>query len=122
MTSTSLNNQENANQEAILQTDAAIAEVEKELSALTEDDSMLGSTDITELLERLSNADNMARDMETKIDNVLENLDNLLDMLNSSESPQNPPLEPATSQNSVSEQDQPSSTSTASVKETETNT
>lgn len=113
MTSTTPNNPKAANRDAILQTDAAIAEVEKEMSALMEDDATLGGADITELLERLSSADSMARDMETKLDNVLENLDNLLDMLNSSEFTQDPSTQPASSKNGpVAEQGQPSSKET----------
>ncbi len=48
---------------------------------LVGDRSLLGDEDITELFNRLSTADDVAQEMEQKLDAVLENLDKLLDIL-----------------------------------------
>ena len=54
---------------------------------LAEDPSLLGGDDVAELLQRLSSADSMAKGMEAKIDNVLQDLDELLALLGAEETP-----------------------------------
>jgi hypothetical protein len=48
---------------------------------LVEDSSLLGDEDITELFNHLRTADDVAQEMEQKLDAILENLDKLLDVL-----------------------------------------
>lgn len=48
---------------------------------LAEDCSLSGDEDITELFNHLRTADDVAQEMEQKLDAVLENLDKLLDVL-----------------------------------------
>ena len=48
---------------------------------VTDDLAMLGGDDVAELLQRLSNAEDMAEGMEGKLDKVLQSLDNLLQLL-----------------------------------------
>ncbi|KAF8203771.1 hypothetical protein BJ912DRAFT_1052565 [Pholiota molesta] len=48
---------------------------------VTDDPTLLGGDDVAELLQRLTSASNMAEGMESKLDNVLQNLDNLLALL-----------------------------------------
>ncbi|KAH9486399.1 hypothetical protein JR316_0000463 [Psilocybe cubensis] len=78
--------QTSADRIAIAETEKEIAEVEAELNALMDENSnLLGSEDVTELLQRLANAENMAEDMESKVDSVLQKLDELLSGLGASE-------------------------------------
>ncbi|KAF8963909.1 hypothetical protein BDZ97DRAFT_959188 [Flammula alnicola] len=74
-----------------LETDTFIAsetkllEIEANLTQIsglvTDDPSLLESEDVGELLQRLTDAENMAEGMESKLDSVLENLDHLLALL-----------------------------------------
>lgn len=48
---------------------------------VTDDPALLGGDDVAELLQRLTSAENMAEGMDSKLDNVLQNLDNLLALL-----------------------------------------
>jgi dynactin complex subunit len=54
---------------------------------LAEDPSLLEGEDVTELFQRLSSADSMTKEMESKIDNVLNDLDELLALLGAEEIP-----------------------------------
>ncbi|KAF9566904.1 hypothetical protein CPC08DRAFT_747084 [Agrocybe pediades] len=69
--------------DAINSTANEINEIETELqSLLNGNPNQLGGVDVAELLQRLTEANTMADSMESKIDNVLQNLDNLLSTLN----------------------------------------
>jgi hypothetical protein len=54
-----------------------------QLSALLSEASAEGDADVAELLQRIDTADGMAQGVESKLDNMLENLDNLLASLES---------------------------------------
>ncbi|PPQ79871.1 hypothetical protein CVT25_002927 [Psilocybe cyanescens] len=77
---------DSSDREAIMATEKEIAEVEAELNALMEENpNLLGGEDVAEMLQRLTSAENMAEDMESKVDSVLQKLDELLSALNTSE-------------------------------------
>ena len=76
-----------ANEKKILQqleselTQSSISEL------LAKDPSLLGGDDVAELLQQLSNADDMAQGMESKLDSVLQNLDDLLALVGAEVTP-----------------------------------
>ena len=54
-----------------------------QLSSLLSQESAEGDADVAELLRRIDTAESMAQGVETKLDNMLENLDTLLASLES---------------------------------------
>lgn len=62
-----------------------LEEIEGDFSKLTGlvngKSSVLGLNDVTELLQELEGTDGMAQEVESKLDNVLSNLDDLLKIL-----------------------------------------
>jgi hypothetical protein len=54
-----------------------------QLSSLLVQEPAEGETDVAELLRTIEAADGMAQGVESKLDNMLENLDNLLASLES---------------------------------------
>ncbi|CAA7268046.1 unnamed protein product [Cyclocybe aegerita] len=69
----------------ITEAETAIHEAEREISHVSqlveEYPLLLGGEDVAELLERLASADTMAQGMESKLDNVINDLDTLLSIL-----------------------------------------
>ena len=66
--------------ETNLDIEAEISQISTALSSGPDqpDDQGLGAEDIKELLSQLNSADSMAQGVESKLDNILENLDRLL--------------------------------------------
>lgn len=61
-------------------------EVEAQMALIQENPARLSEVeDVSELLEKLTDANAAAEGMESKLDSILENLDNLLSALDSSE-------------------------------------
>lgn len=56
-------------------------DIDKLKELLDENPTLLGAGDVSELLRQLAGADDMAQGLESKLDDVLNNLDNLLDVL-----------------------------------------
>ncbi|KAJ3512277.1 hypothetical protein NLJ89_g3609 [Agrocybe chaxingu] len=78
-----------SSEQLITEAETLIHEAERgisHVSQMTEEfPSLLGGEDVAELLERLASADMMAQGMESKLDNVLNNLDALLSTLEAEE-------------------------------------
>lgn len=65
--------------ETNLDIEAEISQISTALSSGPDQlDEGLGAEDIKELLSQLNSADSMAQGVESKLDNILENLDRLL--------------------------------------------
>ncbi|PPQ64314.1 hypothetical protein CVT26_002197 [Gymnopilus dilepis] len=77
-----VNGTDNAPIEALRASEVEIEEIEAQM-VFTEG-NLHEAEDVAELLEKLANADAVAEGMESKIDNILQDLDDLLSALDSS--------------------------------------